>query len=482
MITLQHKHLLKFQLTCSHFKFNNIIKRNVGERITETIHVYANGQIVDSYLIPKPPKDVKRLSEEDLQKCHKKVFSYMEQIDDMSHKEYQLADEKIQNEEEYPYIIKKQTNLKLLRYFYHNLPLNDIANLAYYTDYKPSKVLVEQIKTYESSMDMEIFAVFWKRQRISDEKNNNYIILYNKTLRLMLSWIMHKHVKKDIPVEVSYLQTLKIYYPILKLAHILYFIILFKRYLGAIQYVKSHHISFPTYAFIKRNFDLKHMDIVAFRELISHLKNLKYYKSHDQYLLSIKNKKYLYEFIIYLKTYYEVVNKYDVEFDDHGTLTNRVYNEALPRYHDRQSKKYFPKFFGKNASYQEYKMQEKIEELESKAKYPVKLPDNESDIDNLFEEMNIKLQRNTKNKSTPNDSLLSNEGQENPFNTFTDDFSFYENDNLEIEKIPSNESSSDDSHVINSSLESLNSNEITNSKDEQQINENENDDNNETND
>lgn len=111
-------------------------------RITETIYIYANGQIVDSYLIPKPPKprkEEKIPTVEDLQESEKNLVLFYENIINYEDTIFQITNEKIRNGAKNVYMLQMKAKVKIINYYYWNLPFNDITNLTYYAENKASK-------------------------------------------------------------------------------------------------------------------------------------------------------------------------------------------------------------------------------------------------------------------------------------------------------------------------------------------------------
>lgn len=353
-------------------------------RITETINIYALGQIVDSYLLPKLPKP----------ESEKNVILFMKHIYDMN-KATDYTMDLLRKERPSPHVdaCQKALDLDTFRFYYCNLPFNDITDLVNHTEYEyePPTYLLNLIKQYEECLDRAIASIHLHEKKFTIEEYNHYISLYNSNLTMLSNWIyfitqktsdteletsdVKPEISDNTPLFIICYKTLKTYYPILKLSRILYFSILFKKYLSAIDYVKPHFISFASYAFIKKNLDsaldLAKMDIKIFHELIEALRNLKYYKSDDAPVMYFRNKKHLYRFIIYLKTYYKLKTKHNQEFTDKGLLVQKDLNlnNFVSIVHDRESKKYFPRFFGKAANFQEYKLERRIEDLESYTKY-----------------------------------------------------------------------------------------------------------------
>lgn len=355
----------------------------MAKRITETVYIFANNQVVGSYMVPKP-KEKEIASTEQLQISRKSIMDFYKNWNEFYNIELELLQNKNLKEGPNnfdPKVYNDNLNTfydNLITYYNINLPLNAIKMII--DNNKDSNKIDKELELFQK--DQESFL-----RKINTHPTNIKIPIsaYTNTLRQDFNKLLNlKHnlytKNTKMSIEDFNIYSMITLYPVLNNLQTLYFNAIFNKYVKMLFAVKRHHIHYATYMFIKKylHFECTNKNDEARRIFVKQFERLKDIKlgPDDKYILSVNNKHRLYKFIVCLKTYYKLVVDLNCDFLYNGTLVNKEKNEWLEIIYHRIHKKYFHHFFGKNTNFDDYTMEELCLNLESKV-YQVK-PNNKT--------------------------------------------------------------------------------------------------------
>lgn len=311
-------------------------------RLTRTEYLWANNQIIGSYLVPiEPPQ-------EEIDKHFSNIIEF--------HNDYILW-------------IKQETDkhgetakVNLVWHnVYINIPLTAIETFINYPRYMIYGSVTHLTK------DIKIAELYYKNLIIEINKDpssfsmeNYQKLLENANMKLLL-FLNDAIIKPEKDFTNEQLSLIMRYYialfPLLKQLKIVYYNIIFNRYLLSIHNIKPHDIAFQSYLFIKTYL---HGDCIAQNSLFKtmfyhHFQTLKDLKNIDGIpSLNYKQKQKLFKFIVYLKTYAKLVSHNIFSVNDSDPLPQDHADPKWVIYHYRETKRYFHKFFGNKADFSSY--------------------------------------------------------------------------------------------------------------------------------
>ena len=290
----------------------------ITKRITTTINIYCYNQIVDSYKIDKPIKT--NSSKEAILNFHENLNYFYE-------------DKEIE---------------KMWNYYYVHIPLNDMEIVANGLICNISNDLKDKLRINQKYLENLLININfnWKTRTELDYKN----IL--KDSQHQLSYLISNIKIKQEALISHYITCI----PILKHSQTLYFNIMFNQYLSTTFLMKRPELDRASYQFIKKNLHLlcTNPNDIGRKKFFTGFENLKKVKIYDKYIVSYNNKQRLYKFIIYLKTYYKITKNGICEFSNEGYLIQEEFYELLAVFYYRENKKYFNKYFGKDAIFKDF--------------------------------------------------------------------------------------------------------------------------------
>lgn len=297
------------------------------KRLTRTEYYWANNQVIGSYLVPIVP------SPEEMEKHFSNVLIF--------HYDYMLW---IKQEMDNHADTEKLT--KVWQAFYINIPLTAIETNMNYSNFGLVTDLIEDIKTTEIYYKNVITQI--NKSPLSMDSYQIVLDKANKKLCSLLEPVVIIKPEDDFTREefiliVRYYMTL---FPLLQLLKILYYNVIFNKYLLSIHNIKPQDLASTSYTFIQSYFhlDCKNKDPVFKTMFYNQFQTLKDLKNISGIpLLDYKQKQELFKFIVYLKTYTKLVSEDEM----------KVYDK-WPIYHSRETKRYFHKFFGNKANFSSY--------------------------------------------------------------------------------------------------------------------------------
>lgn len=303
----------------------------MGKRTTLTIPVYANGTVIDTYLIPKPI---------DLTPYKNQLREFVKGL------EKYLANLVKTNE--------INSNDDKAYYFYLNIPIKDLEILHKHLEQAYPTIIKKELKMYENKVKALIQEINW----FPFKRSTSEYIAESRTLFKLLNTVQQKH--NEMSVKINLLQEDLLlnqyipFYPLIANLRIFYFNSIFNRYLLFTNIKNPKYIHNVSCSFIKKTLHIACSKEDSYFKLYKAFEELKYLKEEDSYHINSKNLYRLYHFIVYIRTYHHIIKKIEFVFSDEGVLVPDKYNCKLVEFYNRQNKRYFHVFFGKYASFSKY--------------------------------------------------------------------------------------------------------------------------------
>lgn len=341
----------------------------MARRITDTVNIYALGQVVHSYTQEKRENFSWVKIQQHLSKVETFISEYTAHYQLKLLQEYSVGEFELEKPEEDLGKLKQHILSSLLQnmeFFLTNIPLDNInalsellrENVKDYFDYKLATYLLHNFD-YGISTNLQKKYVNYdsKIQDMINQIMNKPLHSYNFTFNMLIELCVnivedisssyHLEDPEDI-IQFLFKRNIITMLPILNKLQTLFYIFKFYKFLGLFTINRGNEREAAIYAFIKKNF---HNNCIEENdETRNHfLNNFKAIKRllPKEKIMEIT---LLFKFIVYLKTYHTALRK-GFLFNRQGYVTNEVSNLNLDILFKREAKKYTPVFSNDNHNY-----------------------------------------------------------------------------------------------------------------------------------
>ena len=240
--------------------------------------------------------------------------------------------------------------------------LKNHSNRIKFSEEKEEKIYLWKMKAKHLVFVVRTYDNIYLDVKFSASLHEHFVEFYNNFISSkLLNKIKRNNEQTNEKHHDKILTYLVMYLPVIREFMKAFYYMYLKLYYNMLAFSKEEHEHFWSYRFIQKELAAFMQDVILNEnrmirliESLHEFRNCREDEETPGNFLSRKEIVYLYKLIVYLKTYYKMINKYGCTFNNDGVLNNPEYDDFLYLIFYRENKEYFYKYFSKKANFEKY--------------------------------------------------------------------------------------------------------------------------------